>query len=256
MEAIGPPAAAVLRSTLEGLDELFTRTSVAGWPGSIRAVAAIGPPSDQARAYELMSKGSAPGTFHDLIISERNRHAVTELQEPYVNELLDTFQSLGIAAARAITRDGSDAALSEPAADAAARYAFTAADQPGPSRRRIIVTGLRCETCSTVYQLDTAAHQVAGRRWALTIAPAWIEGDRARDLVATAMDPVAHDETRIELEAVLPAFERLGLPIIRLPYNRPRGEPDDRCHTCGADTWGTTNWDLLDEPLRLEPFAT
>ena len=70
------------------------------------------------------------------------------------------------------------------------------------------------------------------------------------------MDSLAHDETRIELETVLPAFERLRLPVIRLPYNRPRGEPDDRCTTCGADTWGTTNWDFFDHPPRLEPLAT
>ena len=256
MEAIGPPAAAVLRSVLEGLDELFTRTDVAGWPGQIRDVAAIGPPSDQAHAYERMSQGSAPGTFHDLIISERNRHAVTELQEPYVNELLDTHQSLGIAAARALTRHGNDAALSEPAAETAARYAFLPADAPEPSRTRITVTGLRCKTCGTIYQLDTAPYNVAGRRWALTTAPAWIEDGRARDLVAPAMEPLTHDEARIELETVRPAFEQLGLPTIRLPYNRPHGEPDDRCPNCGADTWATTNWLFLDNPPRLEPLAT
>jgi hypothetical protein len=246
-----PMAAAVLRSTLEGLDELLTRTAVFGWPAQVREVAAIESPSDQAHAYELMSRGSASGTFHDLTISEFNRHAVTEIQEPYVGALLDTLQSLGIAAARAITLNGDEAILPEPTAEAAARYAFASADTP--SRRRILVTGLRCTTCGTGYQLDVAPYQVAGRHWALTTAPEWVEVGRARDLVSPALDPLAHKETRAELETVLPAFEQLGLPVIRLPYNRPRGEPDDRCQICGADTWGPTLWDFLDNPPRLEP---
>jgi len=77
---------------------------------------------------------------------------------------------------------------------------------------------------------------------------------RSRQLIDVAMDPGGHAETRAQLEAVRPAFEALGLPFIPLPYNRPDRGPNDRCRTCGADSWTTTHWLMVHDPPRLEPF--
>ena len=81
MGSTAPPAANLLRRVLDGLDELFTRTDVPAWAEIVREVGAIADPVEMARAYDRMSQGSASGTFHDLIISMRNGHAVTEVQE-------------------------------------------------------------------------------------------------------------------------------------------------------------------------------
>jgi hypothetical protein len=253
MGSSAPQAASLLESVVDSLDELFTRTGVAVWAEMVRQARAVSTPTDTARAYERMSQGSAPGTFHDLIISTRNGHAITEIQEPYVNELLATLQSLGRSAAHAVVVDGADARLPDGILDAAARDVFMPLDSP-PRRREIMVTLMRCAVCGTTYQLDVGPHYVAARRWALTTAPAWIADSRARDAVAAAMEPMDHEETRRELEAVRPAFDRLGLEAIRLPYNRPDRGQNDRCGTCGADNWLTTHMQFLDSPPRLEPL--
>jgi hypothetical protein len=69
------------------------------------------------------------------------------------------------------------------------------------------------------------------------------------------MDSRADTEARAQLDVVAPAFARLELPIIRLPYNLPHGAPNDRCQVCGADSWTTVSWRVLDDPLRLEAGA-
>lgn len=253
MESPAPHAANLLESVLDGLDELFTTTGVAAWAETVREVRAISGPTDMARAYQRMSQGSAPGTFHDLIISMRNGHAVTEIQEPYVNELLATLQSIGRSAAHSVVVEGADARLSDEILDVAARDVFMPLDSL-PRRREIMVTLMRCVVCGTTYQLDVGPHYVAARRWALTTAPAWIADSRAREVVASAMEPMDHEETRRELEAVRPAFDHLGLAAIRLPYNRPDRGQNDRCGTCGADNWITSHMQFLDSPPRLEPL--
>ena len=255
MGSTAPPAGDLLRRVLDGLDELFTRTDVPAWAEVVREVGAIADPVEMARAYDRMSQGSASGTFHDLIISMRNGHAITEVQEAYVNELLATFQSIGRAATHAVVVEGAEARLTESIADAAARDVFMPLESLSPPRRReIIVTLMHCAVCGTTYQLDIGPHYVAARRWALTTAPAWIAEPSARDLVAPAMDPLDHEETRQELETVRPAFDRLGSPVIRLPYNRPDAGANDRCATCGADSWLTAHLRFLDSPPRLEPL--
>jgi hypothetical protein len=91
-------AAPLLRCVLEGLDALFAKTKIVSWRKEVLRVAAAGD-ATIAAAYQDIARGSAPGTFHDLIISVRNGHGVTEAQEPFVNELLATLQSMGMAAA-------------------------------------------------------------------------------------------------------------------------------------------------------------
>lgn len=248
-----PNASALLRSTLEGLDELFDRTSIAFWRDRVRTVAAIEPPSSMARAYRSMSAGSASGTFHDVTISVLNDHPITSRKEPFLNELLTTFQSLGTGATLAIERDGDRALLGRPAADVAAEHAWT--PQDGESRSRwdlMFVTGVRCTTCDSRYRLDTGSDWIAARRWSLITAPAWIEAGRSRALVEAAMDPLGEPAIRAELDRLAPAFEQVDLPVIRLPYNRPKRAPNDRCRVCGADSWSTIAWRMLDDPLRLE----
>lgn len=208
-----------------------------------------------ARAYASMSRGSASGTFHDRIISVFNDDRVTVRQEPYVNALLRTFQSIGPACVHAITADGDDAVLGQSTADAASEYWLRWQGRDVPSRWRTVVTGVRCRTCDSRYLLDNALDGVAARRWSLTTAPAWIETGRSRQLVDAAMDPEGHPETRAQLEAVRPAFQALGLPSIPLPYNRLDRGPNDRCRVCGSDTWTTTHWLMLYDPPRLEPMT-
>jgi hypothetical protein len=245
----------MLRSVLAGQEELFARTSVDWWRAAAQSVAAERSPSAIARAYKDMSRGSAPGTFHDLIISVRNGHPITPDQEPFVNELLTTFESIGRAASDAILADGDDATLGSSAADAAADYAFSRGNPDAPRRWHIVSTGIRCTTCNSRFQLDDAPDSVAARRWSLTTGPDWIEQRRSQDLVDAAMGPQGHEETRLQLDAVRPAFDRLGLPVIRLPYNLPDRGPNDRCRVCGSDAWTTIHWLVLDDPLRLEPLG-
>jgi hypothetical protein len=255
MSTAGTSAAGLLGSVLDGMDALFTRTAITHWRGRVREVAAIAPPAHRARAYRSMAQGSAPGTFHDLIISARNQHTVTSSQEPFVNELLTTFQSVALGAVVAIERDGEGAILEQPIAEVAAKDVWAQQGSNGTSRWLMWATGVRCTTCDSRYQLDDAAAVIAARRWSLTTAPAWIVDGRSRHLVDTAMDSRADTEARAQLEVVAPAFARLELPIIRLPYNLPHGAPNDRCQVCGADSWTTVSWRVLDDPLRLEAGA-
>jgi hypothetical protein len=247
-------AAALLRAALAIMDELFDRTAITLWRDRVREVATTETPSETARAYRSLSAGSAPGTFHDLVISTRNDHAVTSAQEPFVNELLTTCQSIAAVAAAAIERDGDGATLDRPTADVAAEHAWVRDTPDVPNRWRIVVTGLRCATCDSRYQLDEAPALVAARRWSLTTVPDWIDADRGRDLVVAALDPDADPDIRRERDAVTPAFAQLGLPVIPLPYNRPDGAPNQRCPICGADTWTTLHWQLRETPLRLKPM--
>jgi hypothetical protein len=250
-----PQAADVLRSVLDGLDELFRRTGVSFWDEQVRRVAALESPTMMAGAYASMSQGSAPGTFHDRIISVRNHDLVTSRQEPFVNELLTTFESVGLACMNAIRADGDAAPLHQSTADTASEYWLRWQGHEVASRWRKVVTGVRCRTCDSRYLLDDAPDWVAALRWSLTTAPTWIEDGRSRQLVDAAMDPSGHADTRAQLEAVRPAFEAVGLPFIPLPYNRPDRGPNDRCSTCGADSWTTTHWLMAHNPPRLEPLA-
>jgi hypothetical protein len=248
-------AALLLRSVLAGLDALFTRTQISFWREQVRRVAAAESGVTMAAAYQVMARGSAPGTFHDRIISVRNRDAVTEAQEPFVNELLTTLESLGMSAAMTIAADGEQAAMRETAEQLAARYAWHYVDGSAiPSRSDHIVTGLRCKTCGSRYSLDDAPRLAAARRWALTVAPGRIAAGRSRALVDAALDPERDTLTRRELELMKAPFEAVGLPVISLPYNKPGYAPNDRCRTCGADDWGTIHWRLIGEPPWLEPL--
>lgn len=248
------PAADLLRSVLDGLDELFARTGVGFWGEQVRKVAAFESPTMMARAYASMSQGSAPGTFHDLIISVRNHDPITAHQEPFVNELLATFQSIGLACMNAIAADADGAQLGQSTADTAREHWLRWQGHDVASRWRKAVTGVRCRTCDSRYLLDDSPDWVAALRWSLTTAPAWIDDGRGRQLVDAAMDPDGHADTRAQLDAVRPAFEALGLPFIPLPYNRPDRGPNDRCGNCGADSWTTTHWLMVHDPPRLEPF--
>ena len=64
------------------MEALFDRVAIDFWRDRAGLVLALGDPAELAVGYRLMSQGSAPGTLHDLIISERNKHPVTEQQEP------------------------------------------------------------------------------------------------------------------------------------------------------------------------------
>lgn len=247
-------AAPLLRHVLEGLDALFTETRIGYWQEQVRRLAAA-EDATIAAGYQHMAQGSAPGTFHDLIISVRNGHRVTEAQEPFVNELLETFQSMGMAAATALSADDVQAAISEGADELAARHVWHYVDGSRlPSRAEHIVTGMRCKTCGTRYTLDDAPRWAAARRWALTVAPDRIAAGNSRGLVRAALDPQSNSATRRELERMRAPFDALGLRSISLPYNKLGDAPDDRCRTCGADDWGTTLWRLVGEPPRMEPL--
>jgi hypothetical protein len=235
--------------------ELFDQTAVTFWRDQMRTVAGIETPSEAGHAYRALSQGSAPGTFHDLIISVRNEHAITSGQEPFVNELLTTFQSVALGATEAIEGAGDEATLERPTADVAAEHAWAQQTPDPPNRWQMMVTGVRCTTCDSRYQLDESPAWIAARRWSLTTAPAWIDADRSRDLVASAMDPLADADIRDQLDTVAPAFAQLDLPVIPLPYNRPDRAPNDRCRICGADSWTTVHWRTHDDPLRLESLS-
>ena len=167
-----PHAAELLRSVLDGLDELFTRTGFEFWDEQVRKVATFKSPTRVARAYASMSQGSASGTFHDRIISAFNHDPVTVRQEPYVNALLATFRSIGLACVDAITSNGADAHLEQPTADAASEYWERWQRHDVRSRWHTVVTGVRCRTCDSRYLLDNSPDWAAARRWSLTTAPA------------------------------------------------------------------------------------
>jgi cytochrome c5 len=248
-------AGPLLRSVLAGLDALFTRTRIGIWREQVRRVAAAESAGPMAAAYRVMAKGSAPGTFHDRIISVRNRDAITEAQEPFVNELLTTLESLGMSAAMTIAADGEHAAMRETAEQLAARYVWHYVDGSAtPSRSEHVVTGMRCKTCHSRYSLDGAPRLAAACQWALTVAPGRIAAGRSRALVDAALDPERDALTSRELERMKAPFEAVGLPVISLPYNKPGHAPNDRCRTCGADDWGTIHWRLIGEPPLLEPL--
>lgn len=250
-----PSAANLLRSVVDGLDQLFVRTGVAYWADKVREVTAFDSPAELADAYASMSQGSAPGTFHDLIISVRNQHLITWAQEPFVNELLSTFESVGLACANAIRAEGDEAELGQATAETASEHWLRWQGHDVASRWRKVVTGVRCTACHNIYLVDDSPAWAAALRWSLTTAPLWIDEGRSRLLVHAAMDPIGHAETRAQLEAVRPAFEALGLPFIPLPYNRPGRDPNHRCRTCGADSWRTTHWLMTHDPPRLDPFT-
>jgi hypothetical protein len=202
-----------------------------------------------------MAQGSAPGTFHDRIISVRNGDAVTEAQEPFVNELLTTLESLGMAAATAISTDGGHAAMRQTAEELAVRSVWHYVDGAAtPPRTEHIVTGVRCNRCASRYMLDDAPRWAAARRWALTVAPGRIAAGQSRGLVNAALEPDRDPSTRAELDRRRAPFQAIGLPAIPLPYNKPGHAPNDRCRICGADDWGTSLWRLVGEPPRLEPL--
>jgi hypothetical protein len=72
-------------------------------------------------------------------------------------------------------------------------------------------------------------------------------------LVAAAFDSDHDPDAQQAVEEVKPAAEHLGLPEIRLPYNRPDRQPNDRCPVCGADTWKLVMLRLAEDPIRLVP---
>ena len=250
-----PRAADLLRSSLVGLDALFGRVEIAAWQERARLVLELRDPESMATGYRLVSRGSAPGTFHDLIISEFNRHPITEQQEPWVNELLTTLQAIAGVAADAIAEGHAQATIPMSLAEAARRYPWQQDADPGASRRDDVHTyAFDCATCGSRFLLGTAVASVAARHWAVRIAPAMIAADRATDLVTAAFDPDHDHDAQRATEEVRPAAEQLGLPEIRLPYDRPDLQPNDRCPVCGADTWKLVMLRFTEDPLRLVPM--
>ncbi len=247
-----PLAIDLLRSVLEGLNQLFAEAEIVHWRDRVRAALDAPDAASTADAYLSLSGGSAAGTFHDLIISLFNRHAVTERQEPWINELLTTFQSIGLQAARAISDGGPSAMLPTGVEEAAARHAHIEGDVP--PRTRIHVTGMRCTTCDSRFMLDSAIDWAAATRWSLFTAPARIATGRSASLVTAAFDPDADPAARAEVAGVRPAIDELKLPAIRLPYNRPDRGPNDHCTVCGADTWVPIRWQLDGDPPKLVPL--
>lgn len=250
-----PRAFDLLRSSLVGMDALFGRIKIHGWHERVRRVLELGDPEAMAAGYRQMSAGSAPGTFHDLIISEYNRHPITEQQEPWVNELLTTLQTIAGVAADAITKGGVNARISISVAEAARRYPWqreVTAD--APSRGDVHVYAFDCTTCGSRFLQDTAVVSAAAQRWAVRHAPQMIAANRSAQLVAAAFDPDHDPEAQGAVAEVRPAAEQLGLPEIRLPYNRPDHQLDDRCPVCGADTWKPVPLRLSEDPLRLIPM--
>jgi hypothetical protein len=233
------------------MEALFERLRIDAWLVRVRKVLGLKDAADMATGYGLMSQGSAPGTFHDLIVSSFNRHPVTEPQEPWINELLTTFQAIAEVATEAVAGQGRGASMPIPARVAARRYPGLADKTAAPDRDRVTVYSFVCSTCGSRYLLDTAVAQAAARRWALDVAPEAIEGRRSPGLVATAFDPDQDAAARHLMEAVRPAADALGLVVIRRPYNRPGGDPDDRCPVCGADTWRPVPLKLEEDPVRF-----
>ena len=107
-------AGELLCSSLVGLEALFERVGIDLWRGAARRLLDLHDPEAMAAGYQRMSQGSAPGTFYDLIISCINGHAVTEAQEPWVNQLLTTFQAVAAVASRAIAGEGPSAGMPVP----------------------------------------------------------------------------------------------------------------------------------------------
>jgi len=252
MDTNAPPAIDLLRSVLEGLENLFGEAQIPYWRERVRAALKAPDAATTAGVYLHISQGSAPGTFHDLIISRLNRHAVSERQEPWVNQLLTTFQSIGLLAARAIADGDAAARLSNSVEEAAAQHPEIEGDVP--ARTRILVTGMRCTTCDTRFALDDAAESAAAIRWSLFTAPGRIAAGRSPGLVTAAFDPEGDPATKAEVAEVRPAIDELKLAAIRRPYNRPDGARDDRCPVCGAATWVPIHWLLDGDPLKLVPL--
>ena len=251
-----PRAADLLRSSLVGMDALFGRVKIHGWHERVRLVFELGDPEAMAAGYRAMSAGSAPGTLHDLIISEYNRHPITEQQEPWVNELLTTFETLAGVAADAIARGDGKARIPMSLAEAARRYPWQReVEAQAPSRDDVHVYAFDCTTCGSRFLQDIAVASAASQRWAVRIAPQMIASNRASELVAAAFDAEHDPEAQRAVEEVRPAAEQLGLPQIRLPYNRPDHQPDDRCPVCGADTWKPVMLRFTDDPPHLVPAS-
>ncbi len=246
----------LLRSSLVGMEALFDRLDLEWWLVNTRKVLDLPAPAEMAIGYRLMSQGSAPGTFYDLLITRSSGHHVTEGQEPWVNHLLLTFQALAAVASQAIARQGPAAAMPVPTTVAARRYPWHTDTDPGTAdRSRVIVYSVICTTCGSGFLLDTAVAEAAACRWSLSIAPPMIEDDLSSDLVAAALDPDHDAAARYAVEEVQPAVDALDLVAIRRPYNRPSGQVDDRCRVCGADTWRSGPLLLQEDPIRFVPLS-
>jgi hypothetical protein len=246
----------VLRSCLVGVDELFGKLAMPSWREQTRSILGLDDAVRMADAYKLMSRGGAPGTFHDLTISNFNRHPVTEQQEPWVNELLTTFQAIAATAADAVVLGGAHARLPMRPSDAARHLpGFPGIALDRIDRLRVIVYAMECVTCEALYLLDTAVASAAAKRWAVTRAPSMVAAGKSSQLVEMALSAADHGDTARALAAVQPAADSMGLSTVRIPYNRPRGEPNDRCGVCGADTWRPVPLRLVDRPLRLVPLS-
>jgi hypothetical protein len=246
----------LLRSGLVGMEVLFDRLDLDWWLINTRRVLDLPDPAAMAIGYGLMSQGSAPGTFYDLLITRSNGHHVTEDQEPWVNHLLLTFQAVAAVATEAIASQGAAAAMPVPTTLAARRYPWHTDTDPGAAdRSRMIVYSVICTTCASRFLLDTAVVEAAACRWSLSIAPPMIEADLSPDLVTTALDPDHDAAARHAVEAVRPAADALGLVAVRRPYNRPSGQADDRCRVCGADTWTAGPLLLQEDPIRFVPLS-
>jgi hypothetical protein len=250
-----PAAFPLLQSSLAGMEALFRRIPIHGWHERVRLVLELRDPEGMAAGYGLMSAGSAPGTLHDLIISAYNRHPITERQEPWVNELLTTFETLAGMAAEAIAKRGARAQISTSLDEAARRFPWQRENEP-PVRGRLDVHiyAIDCTTCGSRFLLNTAVASAASQRWAVRVAPHKIASNRAAELVDAAFDPDQDPEAQRAVEEVRPAADQLGLAEIRMPYNRPDHQPNDRCPVCGADTWKPVPLGLSDDPLRLVPM--
>lgn len=248
-----PLAVDLLRTVLEGLELLLAGVGIAGWRDAMRTVLDQPGAAETADAYLRLSAGSASGTFHDLTISLYNGHRVTEDQEPWVNELLATFQSIGLLAARAISDGGASAPMPTSVEEAAARHAHVGEDVP--PRTRMHVNGMRCTTCDTRFMLDSSIDWTAARRWSLFTAPARIATQRSASLVAAAISPATDPDTRASIGDMRLAVRSLKLPEIRLPYNRADRGPTDPCPVCGAVTWTPVTWQLEGDPLTVKPVS-
>lgn len=235
------------------MDALFGRVEIGSWQERARLVLELGEPEAMAAGYQRMSQGSAPGTLHDLIISEFNHHPIAEQQEPWANELLTTFETLAGVAADAIAKDGAEARIPMSLDEAARRYPWQRDVDPHLTRDEVHTYGVDCITCGSRFLLHTAVASAAAQRWAVRHAPALIAANRSVELVAAAFDADHDPEAQRAVEEVRPAAEQLDLSEIRLPYNRPDHQPDDRCRVCGADTWKPVVLRLTEEPLRLVP---
>lgn len=251
-----PLASRLLRSCLLGMEALYDRVAIEYWRAQVRGVLDLRDPADMAAGYRLISQGSASGTMYDLIISERNRHPITEQQEPWVNELLTTFESIAAVATETIRGVGTGARLPMAPSVAARRTPWQREAGPGVGDRTdVIVYAVRCTTCESRFMVDTSVALAAARRWSLEVAPPRIAAGHSVELVATAFDAEQDPEAKQALEAFQPAADALGLATIRLPYNGPAGRLDDRCTVCGADTWKPVLLRLLDDPPRFIPLA-